>query len=176
MWEDFRIEWEGGESIAWARCADLVPHCINTCLQRGLLFDIMKEAKRTDTWFVDFVLIWMFNFCWSTDFQSPGSKRHWDSGGPEGTAAISGPLAILWSVFCKGEPHAPTPTFIGWAFHIPAVPNSFSPLKQNKCKRMCLLFTLCQTQIWSLGQWERGTLDSSLETVSAAEQGTGWGT
>lgn len=104
MWKDFWIEWEGGESVAWTRCEDLMPCCINTCLQRGLLFDILEEAERTDTWFVDFVLIWMFNFYWSTDFQSPGSKRHWDLGGPEGTAALSGPLAIFWSVFCKGEP------------------------------------------------------------------------
>lgn len=46
-----------GESIAWARCEDFMPCCINTHLQRGLLFEILEEAERTDTWFIDFILI-----------------------------------------------------------------------------------------------------------------------
>jgi len=153
------LDWVGrGESIAWARCEDLMPCCINTCLQRGLLFDIVEEAERTDTWFVDFVLIWMFNFSRSTDFRSPGRVE--DTGMQ---AALKGQLLFLglWQYsdrcFAGGEPHTPTPTFIGWAFHRPAVTNSFSPLKQNKCKRTCLLLTLCQTQIWSLGRWDGGS-------------------
>lgn len=136
------LDWVGrGESIAWARCEDLMPCCNNICLQRGLLFDIVEEAERTDTWFVDFVLIWMFNFYRSTDFQSPGSRRHWDSGGPEGVQLLFlGPWQYSDWCFAGGESRVPMPAFISWAFHIPAVTNPFSPLEQNKCKRMCLLF------------------------------------
>lgn len=95
-----------GEPTAQARFRDLMPCCIHTGLQ-GLLFDILEEAERTDPWFADLCLdVNVYLIHRSTDFQSPGSGRHWDAGGPNGAAASSGPPAICWWVFCR-ESHTP---------------------------------------------------------------------
>lgn len=57
-------------------------------------------------------------YWWSTDFESLGSRRHWDSGGPEGTAAISGPSGVILLGVFQGESSIPTPILTGWVYRI----------------------------------------------------------
>lgn len=164
------LDWVGrDESIAWARCEDLMPCCNNNFSKEAFSLTSWKRQREQDLWLI---LSW-YECLISIDPLTSSHHAVEDTGiqvALKVQVLFLGPWQYSDWCFAGGESHIPMPTFISWAFHIPAVTDSFSPLKQNKCKRMCLLFTLSNSDLKprSMG---RGTLDCSLETVSAAEQG-----
>lgn len=124
-----------------------IPSCVVPTLVFKA-FSLTSRKRQTDTQSVDLSWFECLTYEWSTDFRSLGSRRHWDSGGPEGTAAVSSPSPPKNPTGVSHERVIHPYAHLHWlGFPYLLSLNPFSSLKQGKCKRMYLLSTLSK---WDL--------------------------